>query len=89
MDFVTVRTEVQAAGFDDWTSKIEQRGGTRSPNRCERSRAAGFDDWPLSLFAHSDSRTRPLAECSFHGDPTLWWQWRAGFGRRPRRKPMI
>ena len=43
----------------------------------------------LSLLAHSDSRTRPLAECSFHGDPTLWWQWRAGFGRRPRRKPMI
>lgn len=39
MDFVTVRTEVQAAGFDDWTSKIEQRGGTRSPNRCERSRS--------------------------------------------------
>src|SRR5829696_192548 len=38
---------------------------------------------PLSPLAHSDSRTRPLAKCSFHGVPTLWWQWRAGFGRRP------
>jgi hypothetical protein len=28
-------------------------------------------------------------DAPFHGDPTLWWQWRAGFGRRPRRKPMI
>ena len=25
----------------------------------------------LSLLAHSDSRTRPLAECSFHGEATL------------------
>jgi hypothetical protein len=35
----------------------------------------------LSISARERSR--------IHGDPTLWWQWRAGFGRRPRRKPMI
>jgi hypothetical protein len=39
--------------------------------------------------AKRQSRLRRRGECSFRGDPTLWWQWRAGFGRRPRRKPMI